>query len=87
MCRETTWNQWIFYNHLYGLSHGIDQSSVIDHTERTGKHMKTVEEIIAFMELEMAEAYDAHDLAQDKQERLLHLIKATTIEYLLTEIR
>lgn len=49
--------------------------------------MKTAEEIIAYLEMEMAEAYDAHDMAQDKQERLFHLIKASTIEYLLEEIR
>ena len=49
--------------------------------------MKTAEEIIAYMEAELAEAYEAHDLAQDKQERLFNLIKASTIEYLLEEIK
>jgi hypothetical protein len=50
-------------------------------------NMKTVEEIIAYMETELAEAHEAHDLAQDKQERLFHLIKASTIEMLLEEIK
>ena len=49
--------------------------------------MKTAEEIIAYMEAELAEAYEAHDLSQDKQERLFNLIKASTIEYLLEEIK
>ena len=49
--------------------------------------MKTVEEIIAYMELELTEAHEAHDLAQDKQERMFHLIKASTIIYLLEEIK
>lgn len=49
--------------------------------------MKTAEEIIAYMEIELAEANEAHDLAQDKQERLFHLIKASTIEMLLEEIK
>lgn len=48
--------------------------------------MKTVEEIIAYMETELAQAYEDHDRAQDKQERMLHLIKASTIVYLLEEI-
>lgn len=49
--------------------------------------MKTVEEIIAFLEMELADAYVEYDTAQDKQERLFHLVKASTIEYLLAEIR
>ena len=49
--------------------------------------MKTAEEIIAFLEIEMKEAHEAHDQAQDRQERLFHLIKASTIEYLLEEIK
>ena len=49
--------------------------------------MKTAEEIISFLETELAEANEAHDLAQDKQERLFHLIKASTIIYLLEEIK
>lgn len=57
----------------------------INRTER--KPLKTAEEIIAYMELELAEAHEAHDLAQDKQERMFHLIKASTIVYLLEEIK
>lgn len=49
--------------------------------------MKTAEEIIAYMEAELAEAYEMHDTAQDKQERLLHLIRATTIAQLLEEAK
>ena len=49
--------------------------------------MKTVEEIISYLESELAEAHEAHDLAQDKQERLFHLVKASTIVYLLEEIK
>lgn len=49
--------------------------------------MKTVEEIISYLETELAEAHEAHDQAQDKQERLFHLIKASTIVYLLEEIK
>lgn len=48
--------------------------------------MKTAEEIIAYLQMELAEAHEAHDLAQDRQERLFNLIKASTIEYLLEEI-
>ena len=49
--------------------------------------MKTVEEIIEYLQAELAEALETHDQAQDKQERLLHLIKAATIEQLLQEIK
>ena len=49
--------------------------------------MKTAEEIILYLEMELAEAHEAHDLAQDKQERLFHLVKASTIEMILDEIK
>ena len=49
--------------------------------------MKTAEEIIAYLEEELAEACEMHDQAQDKQERLFHLIKANTITSLLEEIK
>ena len=49
--------------------------------------MKTVEEIIAYLENEFAEAHEAHDQAEDKQERLWHLIRANTIIGLLEEIK
>ena len=49
--------------------------------------MKTAEEIIEYLEMELAAAHEDHDQAQDKQERLFHLIKASTIEMLLEEIK
>ena len=49
--------------------------------------MQTIEEIIAHLETELAAAHEAHDQAQDKQERLCHLIKAATIESILEEIK
>jgi hypothetical protein len=51
--------------------------------------MKTVAEVIAFLEGELAEAYELHDQAKgkDAQEALFYLLKATTIEHLLDEIK
>ena len=51
--------------------------------------MKTVEEIVAYMEAELAEAYELHDQAKgkDAQEALVQLIKATTILHILEEIK
>lgn len=49
--------------------------------------MKTAEEINAYLETEQAKAYAMHEQAQDKQERLLHLVRAHTIEQLLEEIK
>lgn len=51
--------------------------------------LKTVEEIISYMEAELAEAYELHDQAKGKdvQEAFFYLLKATTIEHLLDEIR
>ena len=49
--------------------------------------MKTKEEIIAYLEAELALAYEQHDQAQDKQERLFHLIAAATITRILEEIK
>ena len=49
--------------------------------------METVQEIIEYLETELEEAQEAHDEAQDKQERLLHLIKAATITHILEEIK
>jgi hypothetical protein len=49
--------------------------------------MKTIAEIIDYLEAELAEAHEAHDKAKDKQERLFHLIKANTITSLLEEIK
>lgn len=51
--------------------------------------MKTAEEIITFMEAELAEAYELHDAAKgkDAHEALVYLLKATTITHLLEEIK
>lgn len=51
--------------------------------------MKSLEEIITFMEAELAEAYEMHDQAKgkDAQEALVHLIRATTITHILEEIK
>lgn len=49
--------------------------------------MKTIEEIIEYLETELAAAYEMYDQAQDKQERLCHIIKASTIERILEEIK
>ena len=48
--------------------------------------MKTAEEIVAYLELELADAYEQHDLSRG-QERLIHLIRATTILNLLEAIK
>lgn len=51
--------------------------------------MKTAAEIIAYMEAELAEAYELHDQAKgkDAQAALYQLIRATTILNLLEEIK
>lgn len=49
--------------------------------------MKTVEEIIAYLEEEFAEACEMRDHAEDKQERIFHFIRANTIIGLLEEIK
>ena len=48
--------------------------------------MKTVEEIIAYLQMELAEIHEQYDEAQNKQERLFHLIKSATIKEILREI-
>lgn len=51
--------------------------------------MKTASEIIAYLEAELAEAYELHDQAKgkDAQEALFYMLKATTLEHLLEEIK
>lgn len=51
--------------------------------------LKTVEEIIALLEAELAEAYELHEQARgkDAQEALYQIIRATTITHLLEEIK
>lgn len=49
--------------------------------------MKTTEEIIEYLEMELKEAYEQYDNAQDKQERLFQLITAATITRILDAIK
>lgn len=51
--------------------------------------MKTAEEIIAYLEMELADSYDMHDLykGKDARQALVYLIKATTILNILDAIR
>lgn len=51
--------------------------------------MKTAEEIIVLLESELAEAYEMHEKARGKDatQAIAFLIKATTIEHLLDEIK
>lgn len=51
--------------------------------------MKTAEQIIAYLEMELAEAYEMHDRAKGKDaaQAFAYLLKATTISQLLDEIK
>lgn len=51
--------------------------------------MKTAEAIIALLEAELAEAYEMHEQARGKDvaQAFAFLVKATTIEQLLDEIK
>ena len=49
--------------------------------------MQTVQEVIAYLEAELVEALEAHDKAQDKQERLFQLITAAAITRILEEVK
>lgn len=51
--------------------------------------MKTAAEIIAYLEAELAEAYELHDQAKgkDAQKAFFFLLKATTIEHIIDEIK
>lgn len=51
--------------------------------------MKTVEEIVEYLEMELAEAQTIYDLlkTEDKQRSMFHLIKMATITELLEEIK
>ena len=51
--------------------------------------MKTAEDIIAYLEMELAEAYEMHEQARGKDaaRAFAFLLKATTIEHLLDEIK
>ena len=50
--------------------------------------MKTAEDVIAYLQAELAEAYELHDQAKgrDAQEALFHMIRATVIMHILEEI-
>lgn len=51
--------------------------------------LKTAEEITAYLKLELADAHEQYDLAKiaDKQQALIHLIRATTIQNILDAIK
>lgn len=51
--------------------------------------MKTAEEIVRYLELELAEAYELHDQARGKDaaKAFAFLVRATTLEQLLDEIK
>ena len=51
--------------------------------------MKTAEEIIAYLEAELAEAYELHDQAKGKDaaKAFAYLLKATTITHILEEVK
>lgn len=51
--------------------------------------MKTVEQIITYLEAELADAYEMHDAAKGKDaaQAFAYLLKATTILQLLDEIK
>ena len=51
--------------------------------------MKTVGQIITYLEMELTDAYEMYDDAKgiDQREALVHLIRATTILNILEAIR
>ena len=49
--------------------------------------MKTVEEIISYLESELSEAIELHDDSKDPAQRLSMMLKAYTISELLDEIK
>ena len=51
--------------------------------------MKTAEEIIGYLQAELADAYESHDQARgkDAQEALFYMIKATIITHILEDIK
>ena len=51
--------------------------------------MKTVDEVITYLEAELAEAYEMHDQAKGKDaaQALAFMLKASTIAQLLDEIK
>ncbi len=67
---------------------GVSTHTVQLHRKKGRDKMKTVEDIIAFLQAELAEAYELHDQAKgkDAQEALFHIIRATVITHILEEI-
>ena len=52
--------------------------------------MKTMEDILLYLEAELAEAHELHEEAvrdMDKQQAILHLVRAATIKGILEEIK
>ena len=51
--------------------------------------MKTVAEVIVFMEMELAEAYELHDQfrGKDAQQAMFYIFKAQIITHMLEEIK
>ena len=49
--------------------------------------MKTAEEIIAYLEAEMSEAIEIHDITSDSAQKFAMMLKAYTISELLDEIK
>ena len=51
--------------------------------------MKTVGQVITYLEMELTDAYEMHEEARliDKQQALIHLIRATTILEILEAIK
>ena len=51
--------------------------------------MKSAQEIMAYLELAMKEAFELHDQAKgkDAEEAYFHLIVGTTIQHLIEEIK
>lgn len=51
--------------------------------------MKTVEEIVSYLEAELADAYEMHDQTKgkDKQQAMFFFLKAAFIKNLLEEIK
>ena len=51
--------------------------------------MKTAEEIISYLEMELAEAYELLDAARGKDaaKAFGYIVKATTIQHILEEIK
>ncbi len=60
-----------------------------NYTWQKGDKMKTVQEVIIYLEKEIEEAYELHDQAKgkDAQKALFYILKATTLLHVLEEIK